>query len=42
MAADVKNSRSNLEARLKQDLNAEFQNRGLICEGVLLSEVTVG
>lgn len=38
----VKNSRAQLEARLKQELNAEFESRGLICEGVLLSEVTVG
>lgn len=41
-AEHVKTSRAGLEARLKEELNAEFQNRGLICEGVLLSEVTVG
>lgn len=41
-ASLVKNSRSELESKLKEDLNREFQNRGLICEGVLLSEVTVG
>lgn len=40
-ASDVKNSRADLEAKLKTELNSEFQNRGLICEGVLLSEVTV-
>lgn len=39
--SDVKNSRSALESKLKEELNAEFANRGLICEGVLLSEVTV-
>jgi len=38
----VKNSRGQLESALKEELNKEFQNRGLICEGVLLSEVTVG
>jgi len=37
----VKNSRNQLEDALKQELNKEFQDRGLICEGVLLSEVTV-
>lgn len=41
-AQDVKNSRTQIEAKLKEELNQEFQNRGLICEGVLLSEVTVG
>ena len=29
------------ENQLKEELNAEFKNRGLICEGVLLSEVSV-
>lgn len=38
----VKNSRQQLETQLKEELNTEFQNRGLICEGVLLSEVNVG
>ncbi|MFH1244066.1 MAG: SPFH domain-containing protein [bacterium] len=38
----VKNSRASLEKTLKDELNLEFQNRGLICEGVLLSEVAVG
>lgn len=38
----VKNSRTMLEKTLKEELNLEFQNRGLICEGVLLSEVSVG
>lgn len=40
-ASMVKNSRADLESRLKEELNHEFKNRGLICEGVLLSEVTV-
>lgn len=40
-ASSVKNSRKELEDKLKAELNEEFQNRGLICEGVLLSEVTV-
>lgn len=38
-SAYVKSARAELETRLKTELNAEFQNRGLICEGVLLSEV---
>lgn len=41
-ATMVKNSRADLEKKLKEELSLEFQNRGLICEGVLLSEVTVG
>jgi hypothetical protein len=41
-ASVVKNARAQLEARLKQELNAEFESRGLVCEGVLLSEVAVG
>jgi len=41
-AGIVKNSRASLENTLKEELNLEFQNRGLICEGVLLSEVAVG
>lgn len=40
-ASMVKNSRSVLEAKLKEELNLEFESRGLLCEGVLLSEVTV-
>lgn len=38
----VKNSRQAIEAKLKEELNGEFQSRGLICEGVLLSEVNIG
>jgi regulator of protease activity HflC (stomatin/prohibitin superfamily) len=37
--ADVTASRSDLEKKLKEELNAEFQDKGLLCEGVLLSEV---
>lgn len=37
----IKSSRSQLETTLKSELNSEFQDRGLICEGVLLSEVTI-
>lgn len=40
-AGVVKNARAELESQLKIELNKEFQDRGLICEGVLLSEVTV-
>ena len=40
-ASGVKNTRAELEAKLKEDLNREFESRGLLCEGVLLSEVTV-
>lgn len=41
-AHDIKTARPQIEAKLKEELNSEFQNRGLICEGVLLSEVKVG
>ncbi len=37
----IKTSRPQLEEQLKQELNKEFQDRGLICEGLLLSEVTI-
>ena len=38
---EVKNVRNQLENDLKAQLNVEFGSRGLLCEGVLLSEVTV-
>lgn len=38
----VKTARPQLEEQLKTELNKEFMNRGLICEGVLLSEVKIG
>lgn len=41
-AQDLKTSRPQIEDKLKEELNKEFVNRGLICEGVLLSEVKVG
>lgn len=41
-AHDIKVARPEIEEKLKVELNKEFQNRGLICEGVLLSEVKVG
>lgn len=37
---EIKSSRSNLENLLKENLNGEFRSRGLICEGVLLSEIS--
>lgn len=41
-SSDIKTSRPQIEERLKEELNNEFRDRGLICEGVLLSEVTIG
>jgi regulator of protease activity HflC (stomatin/prohibitin superfamily) len=38
----IKSARPELEEQLKEELNKEFRNRGLICEGVLLSEVKIG
>lgn len=35
----IKMNRSNLENLLKDALNIDFSNKGLICEGVLLSEI---
>lgn len=35
----VKNERPQIEKQLKEELNTEFQNKGLSCEGVLLSEI---
>jgi len=35
----IKSGRSNLENQLKEALNHEFNEKGLQCEGVLLSEV---
>lgn len=35
----LKNDRPMLEKQLKEELNGEFQNKGLSCEGVLLSEI---
>lgn len=41
-STQLKTARPELETRLKEELNKEFQDRGLICEGVLLSEVKIG
>ncbi len=35
----IKSTRSHIEAQLKEALNQDFDDKGLICEGVLLSEV---
>jgi len=35
----IKNSRTQIEALLKEEINSNFQEKGLLCEGVLLSEV---
>jgi regulator of protease activity HflC (stomatin/prohibitin superfamily) len=39
--SEIKSVRSQIEANLKQELNQEFETRGLLCEGVLLSEVAL-
>lgn len=36
----IKTSRTQIEALLREELNQNFQEKGLKCEGVLLSEVT--
>jgi len=41
-SGQIKNSRQELESALKENLNREFRCRGLVCEGVLLSEVNLG
>lgn len=35
----IKNARTQIEALLKEELNKQFQQKGLLCEGALLSEV---
>lgn len=35
----IKNARTQIEALLKEELNSNFQPKGIICEGALLSEV---
>ena len=37
--AEIKSNRSGLENILKEDLNKDFADKGLQCEGVLLSEI---
>lgn len=39
---DIKNNRPAIEARLKEEINNEFKDRGLLCEGALLSSITEG
>ncbi len=36
---DITSQRPDIEKKLKDELNKEFSDKGLICEGVLLSEV---
>lgn len=36
---DIKNNRSEIESLIRDDLSKHFQDRGLNCEGFLLSEV---
>lgn len=38
---EIKNNRSQVEAIIRDDLNKHFRDRGLNCEGFLLSEVRV-
>lgn len=35
----LKNERPLIEKQLREELNSEFQNKGLLCEGLLLSEI---
>jgi len=37
---DIKTRRPEIEKHLQQELNEEFRNRGLVCEGVLLSSIS--
>ena len=37
---EIKNNRNQIEAIIRDDLNKHFKDRGLNCEGFLLSEVT--
>lgn len=36
----IRSNRSGIESLLKEAFNLDFSNKGLICEGVLLSEIT--
>jgi regulator of protease activity HflC (stomatin/prohibitin superfamily) len=40
-AADISSQRAQIENALKNELNTHFSQKGLLCEGVLLSEVRV-
>jgi hypothetical protein len=37
----IKSNRTNIENTLKDELNMYFKDKGINCEGVLLSEVSV-
>lgn len=39
---DIKNNRPAIESTIKEELNNEFKHRGLVCEGALLSSITIG
>lgn len=41
-STEIKNQRPAIEEKIKQELNQEFRDRGLVCEGALLSEVQLG
>lgn len=38
---DIKNNRTQIEARIKDELNKMFLEKGLECDGVLLSEIRI-
>jgi regulator of protease activity HflC (stomatin/prohibitin superfamily) len=38
---EIKSSRTHIEAALKEEINAYFHDKGLNCEGVLLSQVRI-
>jgi regulator of protease activity HflC (stomatin/prohibitin superfamily) len=38
--AQIRSNRSGIENLLKEALNIDFSNKGLVCEGVLLSEIS--
>ncbi len=40
-AQEIKSSRTNIENALKEEINAYFHDKGLNCEGVLLSQVRI-
>lgn len=41
-SSDIQTQRSRIEAALKEELNKLFEDKGIIVEGVLLSEVSLG
>lgn len=40
-STDIKMSRSNIEIRIKEELSKMFLEKGLVCDGVLLSEIKI-